>query len=229
MLAPLTLNGAAIQADPSGALWWAAERTLVVADLHFEKASAFAERGTFLPPYDTRATLDVLAHLLRRHQPDRVIALGDSFHDGRAGHRIAARDAEQLDRLTRRTDWVWIAGNHDPELPAGIGGRTAAAVTLGPLTFRHLPSDGPSPGEICGHLHPKARVMTRERLVSGRCFVTDGHRLVMPAFGAFTGGLDVLDPAVRMLFRPRPFRVFLLGRERLYAFPASRLERREAA
>lgn len=229
MLAPLTLNGTAIQADPSGALWWQAERTLIVSDLHLEKGSSFAERGTFLPPYDTRATLDVLAHLVRRHQPARVIALGDSFHDGRAGHRIPVSDAERVRRMTGDTDWVWITGNHDPEPPADLGGRMADVVTLGALTFRHLPTEGGAPGEVCGHLHPKARVTTRERTVSGRCFVTDGSRLVMPAFGAFAGGLDALDPAVRTLFRPRPYRVFLLGRDRLYVFPVSRLERREAA
>ena len=98
MLAPVTVNGATLQADPAGALWWAAERTLVVADLHFEKGSAFAERGTFLPPYDTHATLEALARLLRRHRPQRVVALGDSFHDRRAGSRLAAGEAERVRR-----------------------------------------------------------------------------------------------------------------------------------
>ena len=209
-------------ADPSGALWWPERRLLVVADLHFEKGSAFAERGSLLPPYDTRTTLDGIERLLRRYAPACVIALGDSFHDRRARSRLLDGDRARMQRMTAATDWVWLAGNHDPEPPADLGGRSATVITVGPLTFRHTPSPTAAAGEICGHLHPKASVPTPQRVISCRCFVTDGSRMVLPAFGAYTGGLDVQDPAIRGLFR-HGFSVLLLGRERLHAFPAKRL------
>lgn len=220
--APITVAGARLMADPLGALWWPEERLLAVADLHLEKGSAFAAQRMPLPPYDTGAGLDLLHRLLHRYRPRTVVALGDSFHDRGAAARVPAPEAARIRRFTREVDWVWIAGNHDPEPPAALGGRPAAELAVGPLTFRHIPSAASVPGEIAGHLHPKATVPTRARHITGRCFVTDGRRLVLPAFGAYAGGLDVHDPALRGLFRPA-FRVFLLGRERLHAFPAAGL------
>lgn len=225
--APFTLNGTAVAADPDGALWWPARRLLAVADLHLEKGSSYARFGTLLPPYDSGTTLLRLERLLRRYRPATVVALGDSFHDAEAPARLAQADRGRLAKLVASTDWVWIAGNHDPAPPAGMAGRTAALLTVGAVTFRHEPAEGSVPGdlgagEIAGHLHPRAAVALREATVAARCFVTDGRRLVLPAFGAYTGGLDVHDPAFRRLFR-RGFRVFLMVRDRLHAFPAGRL------
>jgi DNA ligase-associated metallophosphoesterase len=216
--AEIRLNGASLTADPSGALLWPARATLVVADLHLEKGSAFAARGQFLPPYDTRATLDRLAALLDRHRPERVVCLGDSFHDGAAGERIAATDRARLRRLSAGRDWIWIAGNHDPEPPDGLGGRVLEDLIDGPLAFRHQARAKPAPaGEVSGHWHPKAAVRLPPKRITAPCFVGDGRRLVLPAFGAYTGGLNVLDRAVSALFRPN-FRVHLLHRGRLYPF-----------
>jgi DNA ligase-associated metallophosphoesterase len=219
----LVVNGVELQADLSGALLWPARRLAVVADLHFEKATAFAARGQFLPPYDTAATLDKLEGVVARHGVERVICLGDSFHDGAAAGRLDPAQAERLKLLTARLDWTWIAGNHDPAPPAGLGGRVAAEITEGALTFRHEAEAASRGGEISGHFHPKAAVRVRGKRVSAPCFVTDGRRLVLPAFGAFTGGLSVLDPAISRLF-PRGFRVTLLGRRGLYSFPGRALE-----
>lgn len=222
-LAPLTLNGEALQLTPEGALFRQACRTLVVADLHFEKGSAMAARSRRLaPPYDTTMTLERLAAVIRRTQPKRVVALGDSFHDVAGPNRLNPADSRRIQALTQAVEWVWIEGNHDPTPPRSLGGSGAAELRLGNLVLRHEPSATPAPGEVAGHLHPKAAVATSARRVTGACFVTDGSRLIMPAFGAYTGGLDVNATAIRRLFR-RGFRVFLLGRERLYAFPMSRV------
>ena len=210
----IRLNGALLVAEPSGALWWPDEGTLVVADLHLEKGSSFATRGVMLPPYDTLATLERLA-LAMRPQLARVICLGDSFHDTAGPDRLASEDAARLKDLTALCDWVWIAGNHDPALPAGIGGRCVAdALRLGPLVFRHIAATAPEPGEVSGHYHPKAGIVLRGRRIGGPCFVHDGTRLVMPAFGAYAGGLDADDPALQALF-PRGCRIALVARGRV--------------
>lgn len=217
------VNGAVLVADPSGALIWPARQSLVVADLHLEKGSAFAARGQFLPPYDTAATLRRLERAIDRHRPERVICLGDSFHDAGAGARLAERDRGRLGRLTARCEWIWIAGNHDPAPPEDLGGRVAESLIDGPLVFRHqAAANGAAAGEVSGHWHPKAAVHLPPKRISAPCFVTDGRRLVLPAFGAYTGGLNVLDPAIAALFRPA-FRVHLLHRERLYSFPRDAL------
>ena len=154
----LSLAGAALVADCAGALYWPDESLLVVADLHLEKGSAFAARGVLLPPYDTAATLARLATLIERYAPRLVIALGDSFHDGGGPARMPDISRAALKALQRGRDWLWIAGNHDPDPGENIGGRFAEVVAIGPLTFRHEPSAVPCDGEIAGHLHPLARV-----------------------------------------------------------------------
>ncbi len=136
--------------------------------------------------------------------------------------RASAGGGAPLAGLARSGDGLWLRGNHDPEPPSGFGGRALAEWRAGPLVFHHEPHPGPAPGEVAGHLHPRATVTTGRRQVSGRVFATDGRRLLLPAFGAYTGGLDVHDPAVRMLFA-RPPRVFLPGRDSIHAFPWSRL------
>jgi len=218
----IRVNGVELTADLSGALYWPNRRILAVADLHLEKGSAFAERGQLLPPYDTAATLQALAEAIARYRPARIICLGDSFHDGGAAGRLSTGDADRLRRLTAAHDWIWICGNHDPAPPQDWGGRVEAEATLGALTFRHQAEVLRPAGEISGHYHPKASVRLRARRAAGRCFVSDGHRLILPAFGAYTGGLDVLDPAVTGLF-PRGFDVHLLGRGGVYAFPRKAL------
>ena len=226
MTAILSINGATLEADASGALWWPTQRTLIVADLHFEKGSSYAASGRLLPPYDTAETLNRLADAIATRAAARVICLGDSLHDGDAIARIAPDDRARLSALVESCDWIWIEGNHDPE-PHGLGGRVSAEWNEGPLTFRHAarPANGRAhrpAGEISGHYHPCARMSWRGRSVGGRCFVHDGARLVMPAFGAYTGGLDVGDPAIRGLF-PRGFRIDLIGRNRLHRFSSQSL------
>jgi DNA ligase-associated metallophosphoesterase len=211
------VTGVMLEAAPEGALWWADEGMLVVADLHLEKGSSFARRGQLLPPYDTAETLARLGHLVTRYRPRVVVALGDSFHDPDAAGRLSPRDRADLAALQVGRDWIWLAGNHDPHAPVGVAGLTLESLAVGRLTFRHEPAPAPADGEIAGHLHPAARVVGRGRSVRRRCFACDGYRLVMPAFGAYTGGLDVLDPAFDGLFAPASFCAFMLGEERVYA------------
>ncbi|MGP1255727.1 MAG: ligase-associated DNA damage response endonuclease PdeM [Kiloniellales bacterium] len=220
--ATLQVNGQALMPDLSGALWWPAKATLIVADLHFEKGSSFAARGQFLPPYDTAATLQILETVVEKFQPTSLIALGDSFHDRAAAERVTDADRARIRNLTAVLDWLWIAGNHDPEPPADWGGRVAPEAVVDSLVFRHEAEPGRPDGEISGHFHPKACVRVRNKRVSARCFVTDGRRLILPSFGAYTGGLDVLDPAVSSLF-PQGFTAQLLGKRKLAAYPASAL------
>ncbi len=208
-----TVAGARLELTVEGALYWAETETLVVADLHLEKGSSFAARGQMLPPYDTSATLQRLAATVRRLAPGRVIALGDSFHDRGADGRMREADRALLRSLTAAAEWIWIAGNHDPEPPRDVGGTARSELALGPLTFRHEPRPGAVQGEIAGHLHPSARVVGRGGSVRRRCFAADRDRLVMPAFGALAGGLCVLDAAFGPLFGRRPFHAFMLGRD----------------
>lgn len=216
----ITVATVVFLADPAGALFWPEHGLLAVADLHLEKGSSLAGRGMLLPPYDTAATLARLARLIAQYAPRVVVALGDSFHDGGGPARLADGDRASLAALQRGRDWIWITGNHDPEPAPGIGGVFHETLTLGPLTFRHLPTG--AAGAICGHLHPVARIAHRGRAVRRACFAADGARLVMPAFGAFTGGLNIRDAAFADLFGTLKFTAHMLGEDRLYAFSAKR-------
>jgi DNA ligase-associated metallophosphoesterase len=216
----VTISETSLHADPDGALYWPEQGLLAVADLHLEKGSSFAARGQLLPPYDSAATLARLTRLIARYAPRGVAALGDSFHDGGGPARLRDADRQSLHAMQRGRDWIWITGNHDPEPADGIGGAFHAALTVGCLTFRHIPTG--AVGEIAGHLHPVARVAHRGRAVSRRCFAADDARLVMPAFGAFTGGLNVRDAAFADVFGTLAFRAHMLGADRLYAFAAKR-------
>lgn len=215
----IAVNGEELILDASGALYWPGEKLLAFSDLHFEKGSSYADSGQFLPPYDTRATLSRIAAAQARYEPDVVIALGDSFHDREAHLRLDQYERETLLQLGREADWIWIAGNHDPALPAWLNGRLAEEIAIGTLVFRHEPSPYSGRGEIAGHLHPCASVSRRGQTLRRRCFVSDGARMVMPAFGAYTGGLDVRDHAVRSLF-DREFLTYVLGARRVYAIAA---------
>ncbi|MBZ8133886.1 hypothetical protein CLD20_11460 [Afifella sp. IM 167] len=223
----IRLAGREIALDPSGAIYDHETGTLIVSDLHLEKASSYARRRVFLPPYDTAATLSALARLVMRRQPTRILCLGDSFHDGEGAARMDGADIARLAALMAGREFVWIAGNHDPHPPAGLGGDCCEEVTIGALTLRHEPSRhgkgerGPA-GEVAGHLHPAAKVSGRGRSVRRRAFVTDGERLVMPSFGVLTGGLNVLDRAFLALFPLFGFTAFVVGENRLYPVaPAS--------
>ncbi len=169
-----------------------------------------------LPPYDTRATLARIETIIHRLAPARVIALGDSFHDPAAAERLDEEERGRLARLIANVEWIWIAGNHDPLPPKGLGGCLFEEVEIGGLAFRHEPREMNARGEVAGHLHPCATVTRRGRSLRRRCFASDGTRLLMPAFGAYAGGLDVRDRAVRTLF-PGRFLAYLLGAARVYA------------
>jgi uncharacterized protein len=216
----LNVAGVTMLADLSGALVWEEQRLLVVSDLHLEKGSSFALRGVLLPPYDTIATLGRLASVIARHNPRLVIALGDSFHDRYAHARLSDADRGTLTALQSGRDWIWISGNHDPALPSDLGGVVADEVAIGPIAFRHEPTG--AAGEIAGHLHPKARVQTRGRAMERRCFASDGERAVMPAFGAYAGGLSIRDAAFANIFQSLAFVAHVLGDNRLHAIAASR-------
>lgn len=211
----ISLAGVRLVLDPAGALFWPEERLLVVADLHLEKGSAFAERGVPLPPYDTRATLALLATIIARWCPRAVIALGDSLHDRRAAHRLGAAEQEALAELRRGRDFIWIAGNHDPDPAPELGGVHAAELAIGPLSFRHEPVPGAAAGEVAGHFHPVARIVRRGRGIRRRCFAADAARLVLPALGAYAGGLNVRDPALEALFTGA-YAAHLVGGARTY-------------
>ena len=216
----IAIADVSLVADPDGALFWPEQSLLAVADLHLEKGSSFAARGILLPPYDSAATLARLARLIARYAPRCVAALGDSFHDGGGPARLSDEDRGSLAAVQRGRDWIWITGNHDPEPADGIGGTFHETLRVGALTFRHLPKG--AAGEICGHLHPVARVSQRGRAVSRRCFAADATRLVMPAFGAFTGGLNIRDAVFADLFGTLRYTAHMLGEGRLYAFAAKR-------
>ena len=215
----LSLGGRTLIAERSGAVYWPAQRTLIVADLHLEKGSAFARRGQMLPPYDTRATLIRLAAVMARFEPATVIALGDSFHDGEGPSRLAADDVRQLVALQSGRTWVWVAGNHDPVHDHKLGGEAADAIEVEGLVLRHEPDAGSHKPEIAGHLHPAARLVWKGGSVRTRCFASDDRRLVMPAFGTFAGGLNLVSEPFEALFGGRPARVDMIGSSGLYPVP----------
>lgn len=213
----ITFNDIDCTLDLSGALLWPAEKTLIVADVHLEKSSSYAEAGVLLPPYDTTASLQTLKRLIAETKAARVICLGDSFHDSQGGERIAPENMKLLRAMTDKVDWIWVVGNHDPDLPEHLGGAVVHDFCLGALTLRHIADSAAAPGEISGHYHPKATVETRGRRVTRPCFVFDQTRLMLPAFGAFTGGLNVRDAAISGLF-PNGYDVVMLGTDKLHRF-----------
>lgn len=191
-----TLSGETLHALPSGALYWPAQRLLVVSDLHLGKSERLARRGgALLPPYETRETLDRLESEIDRTAPATVICLGDSFDDLAAVRGLEEEARLRLARLMAGRNWTWIEGNHDAG-PVEIGGTHRAQMTLGPLTFRHI-ADPAEKGEVSGHYHPKARI----RGIARPCFLLDAARLVLPAYGTYTGGLPTHDRALRGLMQ----------------------------
>jgi len=210
------VGGARVTLRTSGAAWLIASRALVVADLHFEKGSAFGLRGQLLPPYDTRDTLRRITLEVEQTAPDILVFLGDSFHDGGAEARLDAEDAATLRALAAGRRLIWVIGNHDADGPRDLPGEVVESLGLDGLRLTHEPSDGYAPGEVAGHLHPAAKVVSHARSVRSRCFVTDGERLILPAFGAYAGGLNVRDRAFDGLFAQPPV-ACALGRDRVHA------------
>jgi DNA ligase-associated metallophosphoesterase len=216
----VAVAGVSLVGDPTGAIYWPEQGLLAVADLHLEKGSSLARRGVLLPPYDTAATLSMLALVIAHYAPRMVVMVGDSFHDRHGAGRLMESDRASLRALQRGRDWMWIAGNHDPDPVADVGGQCAEFLRVGPLTFRHEPRADAPEGEIAGHLHPLARLAWRGRMLRRRCFAGDGRRLVMPAFGAYTGGLNIRDRAFADVFGTLAFTAHMLGEHRLFPISA---------
>ena len=211
-----TFCGERLTALPSGGLYWAAEGLLVVSDLHLGKSERIARRGgALLPPYDTEETLNRLAEDIGTTKPRSVLCLGDSFDDLTAAGALDARHRTQIASLQAGREWLWLEGNHDPG-PVELGGTHLDAYRKGPLTFRHIAEADTPPGEISGHYHPKARVKRTSR----PCFIVDAKRLILPAYGAYTGGLDWMTPVLRELFADQAV-AYLTGRQVL-AVPVPR-------
>jgi uncharacterized protein len=221
--APVHLAGERLMLDPMGGMFWPETGLLAVSDLHLEKGSSHARKGGLLPPWDTHTTLDRLGLLLRRWTPRIVVALGDSFHDPDGAGRLPRGERDRLAAMIAAHRFIWVMGNHDPHPPNGISGHFVEEFVTHPLLFRHQAVAGADAGEVVGHHHPKASIQARGGHVSRPCFVVDSRRLMMPALGAYTGGLDVRDTAIARLF-PRGGRVFLLGRERLFSFAIGQLK-----
>jgi DNA ligase-associated metallophosphoesterase len=217
----LRFAGHQFEALPSGALFWRAQRTLLVADLHLEKFSSFARAGWMLPPYDTALTLQRLERDLDRTGATHVIALGDSFHRDAGVTTLGDTDRLRLLALLGRTNWTWLSGNHDPA-PHALGGRCLPELDHLGLTLTHQPRRGPA-GLVAGHLHPAAAVSTGGRSVRRPCFVHDGRTLVLPAYGAGTGSLNILGRAFHGLFDWANLEVAMLGRDRVYPVSPKRL------
>lgn len=195
-MVPFSFGGHELLALRQGALFWPSRRALLVADLHFEKASWLALGGQFLPPYDTLATLADLEALVAATGATETWCLGDSFHDVGGCDRLSAGARATLVRLTAATRWTWITGNHDPLVADRCGGEVADEAVVDGLVLRHEADPAEARPELSGHFHPKLRLTVRGRPVARRCFVASATKLILPAFGALTGGLDAGHPAI---------------------------------
>lgn len=207
MFAPFPFAGHELALGTGRALYWPAERALLVADLHLEKASWFAQRGQMLPPYDSRDTLERLADAVRLTDARRVISLGDNFHDDAGALRLDAHCTGMLEALTRALDWVWITGNHDEALPKGFGGTIVPELEVNGVILRHEARAGETAPEMSGHYHPKLRVNVRNRHIARPCAVVgrdagEAERMILPAFGTLTGGMDAAAPEIRAALAP---------------------------
>ena len=218
----LVLNGVEVIARVSGALWIPGAGTLAAGDLHFEKGSAYGVRGQLLPPYDTLATLDRLEAEVAALMPVRLVLMGDSFHDRGAVARLAEAAIARIAVLAGGLELIWLAGNHDPVPPDGLPGAVAESLAVEGLILTHEPREAPVDGEVAGHLHPVATIAGYGARVRRRCFLTDGRRMILPAFGAYAGGLNAVDPALSGLFQTPPT-ALILGDDKIHAAAWERL------
>ncbi len=219
-MVPLSFAGHEFLALPEAALFWPARGALLVADLHFEKASWFARFGQFLPPHDSDATLDAIEALVARTGATAVWSLGDSFHDADGAARLDRRTRARLNALTDRLDWTWIVGNHDRDVGDMPGGRRVAEAEVGGIWLRHEAEPGDIRPEISGHFHPKLRLSLRGRHISRRCFVGSATKLILPALGALTGGLDAGHGEIRRAVGPGAAALVPVA-DRMLRFPLS--------
>ena len=218
------LADVAIYPDLSGALHVPELQALIISDLHLEQGSSLARRGIRVPPYDTAITLGHLETVIEKFAPKRMVFLGDSFHDGEGEARLAGEHLERLQKISNAHECFWISGNHDPLPPQSLAGHVADRVMLGPLMLRHEPlALNAHDYEISGHLHPGCSISQRGRRISGKCFVGDQRRMIMPAFGAYTGALSVFSGAFHGLFKHDETRVWMMGTNTVHCFPFSRL------
>lgn len=218
-MVPLSFAGHEWHLTRTGALFWRDENALLVADLHLEKASFFASHGQMLPPYDSRETLERLALAVRETGARRVFCLGDSFHDAAGAQRLEPHAAGMLAALTRATDWVWITGNHDAAL-AAPGGTVVDELAVSGIALRHEARAGETGPELSGHFHPKLRLTVRGRHIARPCAVRSETRMILPAFGALTGGLNAKDPAILAALQPaRAIDAVLAAGDKLVSYP----------
>ena len=220
---PISINGEELYLLKEAAAFAPKHQALLVADLHFEKGSSYAPRGIFLPPYDTRATLQRLKALTEKLRPKTIVSLGDAFHDRGSDERMNAADAVVLANMIDACDWVWVLGNHDPVPSGRFAGRACVSMRLGGLFLTHEPDEAIGiAGAIAGHLHPCAKIKTAQSALRRRCFALGADCMVMPAFGAYTGGLNVLDEAFDGFLQSRQ-PVCAIGAEGVYPISTSRL------
>jgi uncharacterized protein len=217
-MVPFSFAGEELALAGARALYWPRENALLLADLHLEKASFFARHGQMLPPYDSREALERVAAAIRLTGARRVLCLGDNFHDEMGAARLEPHAAGMLDALTRMVDWVWIAGNHDQG--QARHGTVVDELELGGLILRHEAVPGETRPELSGHFHPKLRITARGRSISRPCAVRTESKLILPAFGTLTGGMDAADPAIRAALHPAREADALLGVQgKLVSFP----------
>ncbi len=205
--------------DMSGALYFRDSQMLILADMHLEKATSGARRGLFLPPYDSKVTLDLLTRTAAKYEPTRIVFLGDSFHDTHAPSRLTDDSHTVLQSLASKSELTWITGNHDPEIPSTIAATCVSELSFDSLHFTHIPQRSVQAPQISGHLHPVATVQGRGRTLRRRCFASDGTRMILPAFGAFTGGLNIKDKAFDGLFAPKQLIAHVIGDQGIYSLP----------
>ena len=229
-LESFTFAGQVLEPTLEGALYWPEMKALLVADLHLGKGQALVARGQYLPPYDTDATLKMLSVVVHRTEPELVVCLGDNFHTKEQASQLSPKSLNALSGLMAGRDWLWLTGNHDPELPLALGGDMAEATDLGPFHLAHEPfataKEAVEAGVealVCGHLHPSARLENGGRRLRRKCFARSKRQLILPAFGSYAGGLNVLDPAFGDMAECLDFQAWLLGREAVYAVGKNRL------
>jgi uncharacterized protein len=220
----ISLGGLAFVPDMSGALFLPDEKLLLVADLHLEQGASLARRGLHVPPYDTTVTLSMLERVLTTTEALRLVLLGDSFHDGVAHSEVMPKDAERLRAITTKIDTIWIAGNHDPNVHESLGGTCVEELALGDISLRHIPAKLKAGDmEIAGHLHPGASVEQRGHNVRTKCFIADDRRIILPAFGSYTGALNVRSAAFKGLLNVEQAKAWMISKTAIHAFPFKRL------